>query len=115
MVICGGRAQAESRLGNHRDAISSATVPSNSEVKTADQWQVRGELMVVMKQKTERHCFDKAQVLSRDPLVPLESGMIYLHHRAFGEAQQRVKMSLEKEPESDDAWYLLAFANSLPA
>ena len=34
--------------------------------------------MLVMKQKTERHCFDKAQVLSRDALVRLEPGMIYL-------------------------------------
>jgi tetratricopeptide (TPR) repeat protein len=105
--LLAGRAQAESRLGNHREAVSLSDGALSQRGETPYQWQVRGELMLVMKQKTDRHCFDKAQVLSRDPIVPLESGLIYLHHRAFVKAQRRVQTALEKEPESYYAWYLL--------
>jgi tetratricopeptide (TPR) repeat protein len=105
--LLAGRAQAESRQGNHRDAVALSDSALNQRGETAYQWQVRGELMLVMKQKTDRHCFDKAQVLSRDHLVPLESGLIYMHHRAYVKAQQRVQAALEKEPESYYGWYLL--------
>lgn len=105
--LLAGRAQAESRLGNHREAVSLSDSALQQRGETAYQWQVRGELMLVMKQKTDRHCFDKAQVLSRDHLVPLESGLIYMHHRAHVKAQQRVQAALEKEPESYYGWYLL--------
>ncbi|MFN2167503.1 MAG: hypothetical protein ACK2U9_14715, partial [Anaerolineae bacterium] len=58
--------------------------------ESAYQWQVRGELMVALKQKTDRHCFDKAQIACSDYLVPLETALIYVHYREYAKAQQRV-------------------------
>ncbi len=105
--LLAGRAQAECRLGNQRDAVGLSDRAMSQRGDTAYQWQVRGELMVVMKQRTDRHCFDKAQVLSRDFIVPLETGMIYMHYRHYAKAQQRIQMAIEKQPESAHAWYLL--------
>ena len=105
--LMAGRSQAECRRGNLREAVSLSDGALSQRGETSYQWQVRGELMLVMKQKTDRHCFDKAQVLSRDYLVPLESGLIYLHHRSFVKAQQRLQMALERQPDSHYAWYLV--------
>ena len=105
--LMAGRAQAEGRRGNVREAVSLSDGALSQRGETPYQWQVRGELMLVMKQKTDRHCFDKAQVLSRDHLVPLESGLIYLHHRSFVKAQQRLQVALERQPDSHYAWYLI--------
>lgn len=105
--LLAGRAQSECRQGNQGDAVSLSDGALNQHGETAYQWQVRGELMLVMKQKTDRHCFDKAQVLSRDHIVPLESGLIYMHHRIFMKAQQRLQAALDREIDSHYAWYLM--------
>lgn len=105
--LLAARAQAECRMGNQKSAVSLSDSALNQRGETSYQWQVRGELMIVMKQKTDRHCFDKAQVLSRDFLVPLESGLIYMHHRIFMKAQQRLQAALDRQLDSHYAWYLM--------
>jgi tetratricopeptide (TPR) repeat protein len=104
--LLAGRAQAEGRQGNQGEALSLSDSALGQRGETAYQWQVRGELMVMTKQKTDGHCFDKAQIVSSDDIVPLESGLIYIHHRAFVKAQMRLNTALEKNPDSYYAWYL---------
>jgi tetratricopeptide (TPR) repeat protein len=105
--LLAAQAQAECRQGDLKQ--SNALVDGAMKVRgeTAYQWQVRGELMLALKQRTDRHCFDKAQVCSSDALVPLETGLIYAHYRDYAKAQQRLLTAIEKEPELYFAWYLL--------
>ena len=63
--------------------------------------------MVAMKQKTDRHCFDKAQIISSDYLVPLETGLIYMHYGQYANAQQRINAAITKQPDAFHNWYLL--------
>jgi tetratricopeptide (TPR) repeat protein len=105
--LLASRAQAVCRQGNQKQATSLSDSALTGRGETAYQWQVRGELMVVTKQKSDRHCFDKAQIISSDSLVPLESGLIYMHHRQYVKAQQRLQVALEKKPDSHYAWYLM--------
>jgi tetratricopeptide (TPR) repeat protein len=104
--LLAGRAQAEGRQGNQGEALSLSDSALGQRGETAYQWQVRGELMVMTKQKTDGHCFDKAQIVCSDDIVPLESGLIYIHHRVFVKAQMRLNTALEKNPDSYYAWYL---------
>src|SRR5437764_1091540 len=53
-------------------------------------WLVRGELMVIRKESAQEHCFDKAAQISNDSLVPLEIGLIYLHHKKPAKALPRL-------------------------
>jgi tetratricopeptide (TPR) repeat protein len=105
--LLAAQAQAMCRMGDLRqgNALCDAALRQRSE--SAYQWQVRGELMVAGKQNTDRHCFDRAQILDNRFLVPLESALIYLHHRAYAKAQQRLRTALEKQPDSYYAWFLL--------
>lgn len=105
--LLAGRAQAECRQGNQSEAFSLSDGALSQRGETAYQWQVRGELMVAGKQKTDVHCFDKAQIACSDHIVPLESGLIYIYHRIFVKAQTRLNAALEKKPDSYYAWYLI--------
>ncbi len=77
--LLAGQAQAECRLGDFKQA--NALIDGAMKVRgdSAYNWQVRGELMLALKQKTDRHCFDKAQISSSDSLVPLETAQIYIY------------------------------------
>ncbi len=101
------QSQAHCRLGDFKSAngLSDASLMQRGE--TAYQWQARGEIMVASRQKNDRHCFDRAQILSSDFLVPLETGLIYMHHRAFVKAQQRVRSAIDKQPDCHFAWLSL--------
>lgn len=106
--LMAARGQAECRRGNISTAISLSDSALARSGESAYRWQVRGELMLVMKQKTDRHCFDKAQIQSPDHLVPLETGLIYIHHRSYVKAQQRLQTALDRQGDSHYVWYLLA-------
>jgi tetratricopeptide (TPR) repeat protein len=105
--LLAAQAQAECRRGDLKQ--SNALVDGAMKVRgeTAYQWQVRGELMLALKQRTDRHCFDKAQVCASDALVPLETALIYTHYHDYAKAQQRLLNAIEKDPELYFAWYLL--------
>ena len=100
-------AQAECRMGNIKQALVLSDGALQQAGKSAYQWQVRGELAVAGKGRTDRHCFDKAQLADRDWLVPLETGLIYCFYKAYGRGQTRLKQAVEGAPDAYHAWYQL--------
>jgi hypothetical protein len=80
--------------------------------ESAYRWQVRGELLVASKQKTDRYCFDKAHLADSDWLVSLETAVIYCYYKVFSMAQQRARVAVEKAPDAYFAWYVLGMCQS---
>ncbi len=105
--LMAGQAQAECRMGNVKKAYALSDGALRQRGESAYRWQVRGELMVNGKERTDRHCFDKAQLAEPDWLVPLESAIIYSFYNVFSKAQQRAQMAVEKAPDAYYAWYIL--------
>ena len=101
------QSQANCRIGDFKSATALSDAALKQRGETAYQWQTRGELMIASRQKNDRHCFDRAQILSNDFLVPLETGLIYMHHRAFVKAQQRIRVAIDKQPDCYFAWFKL--------
>jgi len=62
--------------------------------------------MVAARQKMDRYCFDKAQELDADWLVPLEAARIELYYRRPSRALGRIRRSLQIEPEAHYVWYV---------
>jgi Tfp pilus assembly protein PilF len=62
--------------------------------------------MLARKQDTDRHCFDKAQQLDADWIVPLEIALVYLHYRQPSKALARAKRAVEKAPDQYYAWFV---------
>ncbi len=63
--------------------------------------------MVAGKQKTDRSCFDHAQLVSSDWLVPLEIALIYLHYRIPSRALQRAQAAIQQAASVFYAWFIL--------
>ena len=78
--LMAARAQALARIGDRSQAMELADAALRQEGNSAYRWMVRGELLVMGRDEVDRHCFDKAIVLERDWLIPLESALIYLHY-----------------------------------
>lgn len=105
--LMAGQAQAECRMGNLKKAYALSDGALRQRGESAYRWQVRGELMIVGKEKTDRHCFDKAQLADSGWLVPLESAMVYNYYKVFSKAQQRAQAAVEKKTDAYHAWYVL--------
>jgi tetratricopeptide (TPR) repeat protein len=110
--LLAGQAQAECRMGNVNKAYSLSDGALRQRGESAYRWQVRGELVVASKDKTDRHCFDKAQVVDNHWLVPLESALIYAYYKFHSKAQQRAQAAIEKAPDAHYAWYVLGLCQS---
>ncbi len=63
--------------------------------------------MLAGRQDMDRHCFDRAQLVSRDWLVPLEIALIYLHYAAPSKALQRAQAAAQAAANAYFAWYVL--------
>ena len=94
--LMAGQAQAECRMGNVKKAYALSDGALRQRGESAYRWQVRGELIVVGKERTDRHCFDKAQLADSDWLVPLESALIYVFYKVFSKASSVPKPPLKK-------------------
>lgn len=105
--LLAGQAQAECRMGNMKNAYALSDSALRQRGESAYRWQVRGELVVASRQAKDRHCFDKAQIVDQDWLVPLESALIYLHYSVYSLAQQRAQAAVEKAATAYYAWYVL--------
>ncbi len=110
--LMAAQAQAECRMGNLKKAYALSDGALRQRGESAYRWQVRGELMVVGKEKSDRHCFDKAQVADSGWLVPLESALIYSFYKVYSKAQQRAQLAVEKKPDAYYAWYALGHCQS---
>ncbi|HEX4414786.1 MAG TPA: hypothetical protein VH107_14220 [Lacipirellulaceae bacterium] len=105
--LMASQAQAECRMGNTKKAFGLSDAALRQRGESAYRWQVRGELVLVSKQKNDRYCFDKAQIADKDWLVPLESALIYSYYSIPNLAQQRAQMAVEKAPQAYYPWYVL--------
>ena len=104
--LMAGQAQAQCRMGDLQKAHALCDGALRQRGQSAYRWLVRGEVMAANKQDMDRHCFDKAQEVDSDWLVPLEASLIYLFYRLPTKALQRARMAVEKAPEAYYAWYI---------
>ena len=104
--LLAARAQALCRLGDKKQAIACCDGSMSAQGRSAYRWQVRGELMVATRQTMDAHCFDKAQQIDRDWLVPLETALIYLHYDLASKAQGRARAAVEQGPGEYYCWYV---------
>ena len=104
--LMAGRAQACCRMGDSRQAHALNDGAIRQEGLSAYRWAVRGELMLAGRQDMETHCFDKAQQIDGDWLVPTEIGLIYLHYGKPSKALNRIRRAVQAEPDQYHLWYL---------
>ena len=104
--LMAGRAQAFCRMGDMKQAHALCDGSLQQAGQSAYRWLVRGEIMVAARQDMDRYCFDKAQELDADWLVPLEAARIELYYHRPSKALGRVRRALELAPEAHYAWYV---------
>ena len=75
------RTRALCRLGDLRQAGAVSDAALAAQGRSAVRWMARGEWMLASRQQLDRHCFDKAQQVDADWLVPLETALIYRYYR----------------------------------
>jgi tetratricopeptide (TPR) repeat protein len=68
--------------------------------------------MIAAGQDMDRYCFDKAQELDADWLVPLEAARIELYYRRPSRALGRVRRALDIAPEAHFVWYVQGICQS---
>ncbi len=76
--------------------------------QSAYRWIARGELMVAARQPTDQYCFDKAQQIDADWLVPAEIALVYLHYRNPSRALPRARRACETAPDQYYPWLIQA-------
>jgi tetratricopeptide (TPR) repeat protein len=104
--LLAARAQSLCRTGDMRQAQAVCDGSFKQTGQSAYRWVVRGELLVAGSQDLDRHCFDKAQQIDSDWLVPLEISLIYLHYRLPSRGLDRVRKAVEAAPDRHYAWYV---------
>ena len=102
--LLAGRAQALCRLGNFKHAYAACDAGLGAAGQSAYRWLVRGEIMLAQGQDTDGACFDKAQQLEADWLVPLEIALVYLYYGAPAKAMSRARRAVEAAADSPYAW-----------
>jgi tetratricopeptide (TPR) repeat protein len=110
--LMAGRAQAFCRMENMRQAHALCDGSLRQAGQSAYRWLVRGEIMIAARQDTDRHCFDKAQELDADWLVPLEAARIELYYRRPSRALGRIRRALDINPEAPYVWYVQGICQS---
>jgi Tfp pilus assembly protein PilF len=108
--LLAGRAHALCRQGDSSQALAICDGALRQPGSSSYRWLVRGEIMVATRQDVDRHCFDKAQQLDPDWLVPLEAALAYLHHGQPSLAVGRARTAVEKAPDQYYAWYVQGLA-----
>ena len=104
--LMAGRAKAMFRMGDGRQACVLSDGALQQPGQSAYRWMVRGEIMLSRKGEVDRHCFDKAQQIDGDWLVPLEIALVYLHHGNPSKALPRAHRAVELAAESFYPWYV---------
>lgn len=104
--LLAGRAQALCRMDEIKQAYSLSDGSFKQEGNSAYRWLVRGEIQIAGSKDTDRHCFDKAQQVDSDWLVPLEIAVVYLHYQRPSKALNRAYRATEAAPDRHYAWYV---------
>jgi tetratricopeptide (TPR) repeat protein len=110
--LLAGRAQAVCRMPDLKQAHALCDGALQQPGQSAYRWQVRGEVMVAARHDQDRYCFDKAQELDADWLVPLETACIYLHYSGPSKALARARRAVAAAPEAHYAWYVQGICQS---
>ncbi|MGO9109449.1 MAG: hypothetical protein ACLP9L_09460 [Thermoguttaceae bacterium] len=110
--LMAGRAQAFCRMGDMKQAHALCDGSLQQTGQSAYRWLVRGEIMVAARQEMDRYCFDKAQELDADWLVPLEAARIELYYRRPSRALGRIRRALQIDPEAHYVWYVQGICQS---
>lgn len=108
--LLAGRAHALCRQGDAGQALAVCDGALRQPGSSSYRWLVRGEIMVAQRQDVDLHCFDKAQQIDPDWLVPLEAALAYLHQGQSAKAATRARLAVEKAPDAYYAWYVLGLA-----
>ncbi len=106
--LLAARGQALCRLGSLKAAHEMSDGALRQRGQSAYRWMVRGELMLAGRQTPDQHCFDKAQQLETDWLIPTEIAMICLFYRHPGRAHIRACRACEMAPEQWFPWLVQA-------
>ena len=104
--LIAARAHAYNRAGDKKRAHELSDGAFRQPDPSAYCWIVRGELMVASRPEVERHCFDKAQQLDSDWLVPIDIAHIYLYYNNPSKALDRVRLAVKAAPDCYYPWYL---------
>ena len=104
--LMAGRAQAFCRMGDMKQAHALCDGSLRQPGQSAYRWLVRAEIMVAARQDMDRYCFDKAQEIDADWLVPLEAARIELYYGRPGRALARIRRALEINAEAPYVWYV---------
>lgn len=104
--LLAARAHALIRLSNTGEALITSDGSLQREGQSAYRWMVRGEIMLVRREHTDQHCFEKAIQAESDWLVPLEIGQIIRHYRKPGRAMLFIRQAVERAPEQPYPWFV---------
>ncbi|NLE38342.1 MAG: tetratricopeptide repeat protein [Pirellulaceae bacterium] len=104
--LLAGRAQALCRMADLKNAHAACDGAIAQSGQSAYRWMVRGEIMVAGRQETDGYCFDKAQQMDSDWLVPLEIALIYLYYRSWNKALLRARRAVEAATDCYYPWYV---------
>lgn len=110
--LLASRAQALVRLSRKKEAFASVDAAINQRGQSSYRWSVRGELLLADRQKTDRHCFDKALQVDDDWLAPVEIARIYLHYGQPSNALSRARVAVERDASAPYAWYVQGVCQS---
>ena len=104
--ILSAGAQAKCRMGALPEALAMSDGALARSGESAYRWLVRGEIVLAQRGKGDGHCFDKAAILDRDWLVPLEAATACLFHTAPAKALKRAQEAVERCPTSPRCWFV---------
>lgn len=104
--LMAGRAHALCRMKDSRRAHEASDGALKQAAQSAYRWIVRGEFLLAGRQATEQHCFDKAQQIDSDWLVPLEIALVYRFYRNPNKALVRARRAVELGPDCYYPWFV---------
>jgi tetratricopeptide (TPR) repeat protein len=104
--ILAAGAQAKCRMGALPEALAMSDGALARPGESAYRWLVRGEIVLSQRERGDDHCFDKAAILDRDWLVPLEAATACLFHNAPAKALKRAQEAVERGPASPRCWFV---------
>lgn len=104
--LLASRAQACCRMNDLKRAHEFSDGAFAQAGQSAYRWIVRGEILLAGRQPTEPYCFDKAQQLDADWLVPLEIALTYLYYHTPSKALLRARRAVESSPDQYYCWFV---------
>jgi len=102
--VLAGLAQAQCRMGSLQDALAISDASLAATGESSYRWRVRGEVILARRGTGDDHCFDKANVLEPDWIVPLEAATACLFHESPAKALRRAQQAVERDPSVPRCW-----------